>query len=146
MPAWQTLTTADLLNAGHKDIVEAASRRATALGQPDPVPALITAVVNEVRSCIGFRNANQVDSTAGTIAPNLANLCVLKIVRSLKKRLQIKLTDDEGIDEKTYQTRLNQLKEGEWPVDAPVTPVAPTTQDGPPTGYFGSAHKLWGTD
>lgn len=142
MPAWQTLTIADLLNAGHKDLVEKASRSAVALGQPDPVPALITATVNELRTQIGFRNADQVDSDPTKLAPNLCPLAVLKIIRALKKRLGLKLDDAE----RTYQKRLEQIKDGQWPVDLPLSPAPATNQEGPPTGYFGGAIKLTGTD
>lgn len=128
MPAWTTITIADLQAARHAELVAAVLRKAKAIGQADPIAATITKIVGEVRGCIGFKSPTLLDADTATIAPNLVDLCVQKIARVLMARIGRALNDDEKADEKTYQRRLDQLKDGEWPVDAPENSTAPTAQ------------------
>ncbi len=133
---WINLTATDLLATGHKDLVEAASRKATALGQPDPIPALIQNTIAEINSQIGFRSPGMVDADPTRLAPNLKSAALKKIGRELKGRLQLKLNIDEVSDEKSYQKLLLELREGKAPVDATDNPVAGLAQ---PAGGTGAA-------
>ncbi len=121
--AWQTLTIADLQAARHAELVDAVQRKAKAIGQADPIPVAIAKVVAEVRGVIAFSGRYSVDATTTTIAPNLADLCVQKISRSLMPRIGRALTEDEKAEEKVYQKRLEDLRDGSWPVDEPTTPA-----------------------
>lgn len=136
MPAWITIAVADIEAARHADLVEAVRRKALALGQTDPLPELIAATVMEIRGCIGFRSASTLDADTTTLAPNLVPLAVQKIARVMKGRIGKALDEGERDDERTYQKRLDQLKDGEWPVDAPANPVASNAQA--PAGAAGA--------
>ena len=128
MSAWITLTVRDLEAARHAELVDAVRRKATSVGQPDPVPVAIAKIVEEIRGCIGFKSPALLDADTATIAPNLVELCVQKVARTLMPRVGRSLTEDERADEKTYQRRLEQLKDGEWPVDLPENSTAATAQ------------------
>jgi len=127
--AWITLTTRDLQEARHADLVEAVRRTALGLGQPDPLPGIIQGVIDELRGCIGFSGAYRVDSDPAKIAPNLADLAVQKIARVMQPRIGRDLSDDDRSAEATYQKRLEALNQGKWPVDTPVDATfAPSVQ------------------
>lgn len=124
MPAWSTLTVRDLEAARHAELVDAVRRKATSVGQPDPVPVAIAKIVEEIRGCVAFSGKYQVDADPATIAPNLVDLAVQKIARVLMPRVGRSLSEDERDDEKTYQKRLVDLRDGNWPVSSPDTPAA----------------------
>lgn len=129
MKAWLLLTTRDLEEARHGRLVEAVRREALGLGQPDPLPGLIQGVIDEVRGVIGFSGAAKLDANPAKIAPNLADLVVQKVARVMAGRLNRELSASERDDERTYQSRLEALRTGEWPVDAPTDPItAPSAQ------------------
>jgi hypothetical protein len=124
MPAWVNITVADLQAARHAELVDAVQRKAKAVGQVDPVPVAIAKIVNEVLGCVAFSGKYVVDADPTKMAPNLVELCVQKIARTLMPRIGRSLSEDERDEEKTYRATLKDLKNGEWPVDAPATPAA----------------------
>lgn len=123
------MTAADLTDARAAQLVEAVRLKVREPGQRDPLAGLIDGVVGELRGCIGFKSPAKLSATAGTLPPNLIYLAKEKICRVMKARIAMALTDAERDDEKTYQTRLTQLRDGEWPVDLPSDPQDATAQE-----------------
>lgn len=133
MPAWITLTLADLNDARVAELVEAVRREELAPGQTDPLARRIQIVVNEIRHCIAYDGGTPLETDPATIPSGLKELAVEKIFRGLKLRLLLPFTDAEKEGERLYQKRLEQLTRGEWPVDQPAVPLlTPTVQ--PSTG------------
>lgn len=129
--SWITPSADDLNEARAADLVTALREEALGVGQPDPMPGIITKVVNEVRACIGFCSSTPVDATTTTVPENLKDLVVQKIIRVMKGRLLQPLNDDEKTEEATYQQRLVQLTQCKWPVDVTNNPIAtPEVQRG----------------
>lgn len=123
MPNWITISLADLNDARVAELVTALRQEELAAGQTDPMPRRIQTVVDEIRRCIGFCASTPLDANLLAIPAGLKDLAVEKIVRGLKGRLLMPLTDDEKEAEKLYQRRLEQLTRCEWPVDKPDTPI-----------------------
>ncbi len=124
MPAWLQITLADLNDARVAELIEALRQEELGAGQSDPMPRRIQTVVDEIRRCIGFCASTPLDADTAAIPAGLKDLAVEKIVRGLKGRLLLPLTDDEKEAEKLYQKRLEMLTRCEWPVDKPDTPIA----------------------
>lgn len=120
---WITITLADLNDARIAELVDALRKEELGAGQTDPMPRRITTVVDEIRRCIRFGNA-VLDADTAVIPAGLKDLAVEKIVRGLKGRLQIPLSDDETKAEALYQRRLEMLTLGKWPVDTTSNPEA----------------------
>lgn len=131
MPAWITIVVADLNEARVAELITALREEALGIGQPDPLPGIITKVVDEVRSCIGFCASTVLDIDAAKVPANLKDMVVQKIVRTMKGRLLQPLSDDETKEEAVYQSRLKLLTQCEWPVDKTDTPIATTTTQAP---------------
>ena len=121
--SWTTITLSDLNDARVAELIDALRKEELGAGQTDPMPRRIQVVVDEIRRCISFCANTPLDNDATKIPPGLKDLAVEKIVRGLKGRLLLPLTDDEKDAEKLYQRRLEQLTRGEWPVDKPDTPI-----------------------
>jgi len=121
---WITITTPALEDARVAEFITALREEALGQNQTDPSPRIIQDIVDEVRRCISFCPATALDARPDTIPVGLKPLVVEKIVRSLKARLMIALTEDERAAERLYQKRLEQLTKGDWPVDKPDTPIA----------------------
>ncbi|MBX3736736.1 MAG: hypothetical protein KF715_08610 [Candidatus Didemnitutus sp.] len=121
---WIIITTDDLNDARVADLVTALREEALGVGQTDPAPRIIQTVVDEVRRCIAFCPNTPLDADAAKVPAGLKDMVVQKIVRTMKKRLLMALTDDESSDESLYQKRLEKLTVCEWPVDKPDTPIA----------------------
>jgi len=126
MPAWITLSLADLNDARVAELVEALRTEALGSGQTDPMARTIQMVIDEVRRCIAFCPRTPLDADTTAIPAGLKDMAVQKIVRTLKGRLLLPLSDDEKEAEKLYQKRLEQLTRCEWPVDIPATPITTT--------------------
>lgn len=130
--AWTTLAVGDLNDAKAATLISAVQSNALASGQSDPVPALISSIIEELRGAIGFSGKYQVSATVSTIPPNLKDMAVQKIVRVCKGRLEQLLSQGEMADEVTYQKRINAIISGEYPIDQPSDPMAspPSTPQG----------------
>lgn len=140
MSAWINIVLADLNDARIAELVEAFRAEELGSGQTDPMPRVIAMVAIELRDCIAF-GGRTLSATANSIPPGLKDLAVGKIIRTMKGRLLQPLTDDERTAEALYQKRLENLRDGNWPVDDPADP-----EDEPPLpqqeGYFGSNEPL----
>ena len=128
---WITITTANLQDSRAATMIAAVQTTALASGQSDPVPNIIASVCGEVRGAIGFSGKYQVSATASTVPPNLKDMTVQKIIRMAIRRLNqgALLTEDDRQEERVYESRLNLIREGRYPVDLPddPMPVAPST-------------------
>src|SRR5262245_14632235 len=116
---WITLSNSDTWDAKAYQLILAVSTTCLNSGQTDPVPNLISSVVEELRGAIGYSGKYQVSSTASTIPPNLKDMAVQKVVRLGKRRLEQQLTIDERDEENVYQKRLGYIRAGDWPIDQP---------------------------
>lgn len=137
MATWITITLSDLNDARAAKLVEALRTKALAEGQTDPMPRIVTKVATEIRDSIAFGGV-AVSATAEALPLGLKDVAVQKIIRVLKSRLLMELTEDERSDETLYQKRLEQLNRGAWPVEPTDDPIA-TPSIPPASGYFGSA-------
>lgn len=126
MPNWITIAALDLNDHKVGELVEALRTEALAQGQGDPMPGIITEVVNEIRGAIGFSGHYVLDADLATIPKSLREVASKKILRVLKSRLEISLNKDDESDAKIYESRLQSLIAREWPVetaDVALNPV-----------------------
>jgi hypothetical protein len=130
---WIQIIEGDLNDARSAPVILAAQTTVLAQGQADPLPALIDKVTQEIRGVVGFSGKYNMDGASLTTVPlNLKDMAVSKIVRLAKQRLNMPWQPADTDDEKTYQARLNSLRDGRWPVDIPdvVASVNPSLQQG----------------
>ncbi len=125
--AWIQIVTADIQNSRSGPLVLGFQTTALAAGQADPVPAIISQVVEEILGVIGFSGRYTMDASYGTLSPNvippnLKDLAVEKICRKLKGRLNMPYTESEREDEKSYNARINLIRDGRWPIDITNNP------------------------
>lgn len=125
MPNWFTPSSADLNDHKVAQLVDALRQEALAVGQTDPMPRIITEVTNALRGAIAFSGRYTLDADATKIPNGLKEEAVKKIVRVMKGRLEMPLSEDEKRDDEIYEARLKALVKGEWPVDEPDTPLSP---------------------
>ena len=128
MPSWINISSSDLSEARASKLVDAMATKALGASQPDPTPATISKVAQELRAAIAFSGRYQIDASIDSIPASLKDLAVERIIRLLKGRLMINLTDTEREEDRLYQKRLEQLTQGKWPVEiagtpAPLSPV-----------------------
>lgn len=129
---WITLSNTNVWDAKAYQLINAVSTTVLASGQSDPVPQLISSIIEELRGAIGYSGKYQVSATASSIPPNLKDMAVQKVVRLCKRRLEQQLTLDERDEESVYQRRLGLIRAGDWPIDQPDDPLAisPSTPQG----------------
>jgi hypothetical protein len=125
--AWIQITLADLQNSRAAALVAGFTGTSLASGQSSPVPAIISDATEEILGVIGFSGRYAMDASYGTVSPNvippnLKSMVVENICRLLKKRLNMALLAQEVEDERNYQSRLRDLRAGEWPVDVTDNP------------------------
>ena len=123
MSNWRTILLSDLTAAAASGKVGIIQAAATARGLPDPAAAAITMVTQELRATIGFSGKYAVDQVSTSIPSGLLDLAIKKIVREMTRAVQMGLTPDEQADEKTYESRLDKIRMGQWPIDLPDTPI-----------------------
>lgn len=145
MPAWITITAADLDEARVAELVAALRQEALGVGQSDPMPGIIQKIVDEVRSCISFCHSTRLDVDPAKIPANLKDMVVQKVIRVMKARLLQPQSDDEKAEEATYQRRLVLLTKCEWPVDTTETPIAVATVQPQGSVELASAGKRFAT-
>jgi hypothetical protein len=124
---WIAVTLADLQDAQAGPLVTAFQTTALASGQSDPTGRVIANISDEILGSIGFSGRYTMDASQGTVTPNvippnLKDLCVKKVCRVLKGRLNMVLLPDQTQDERTYQSTLLQLREGRFPINATSNP------------------------
>jgi hypothetical protein len=131
MPAWIVLSLPDLNEYKVAELVEALRTEALAQGQVDPMPGIIGDAGREIRAAIAHSGAYTLDATADSIPSSLRGMGAKKVVREMKGRLEIALTEPEKKDEETYEKRLVALTKGAWPVEKPDTPLSPAPVQAP---------------
>ncbi len=141
MPNWIAISLTDIADANVIGKVDALRDEAQARGMSDPFPRITKKVVDLLRACIGFSGRYQVDSDTTTIPASLLELATMKIVRDAAKSIGLALSDDEKADEKTFESRINLIRQGEWPIEAADTPIAPNTVPSG-SGFYGSDTPL----
>jgi hypothetical protein len=119
-----TVITSGALNASSSSgkvaqIRELAAKR----NMPDPAPAAIANITNELRAAIGFSGKYTVDANLSALPAGLIDLATKKIVRDMARVVNFPLTDDEKTDERTYEARLDKIRLGQWPIDPADTPL-----------------------
>lgn len=123
MSNWRPIVLDDLNAAGTSGKVTIILSAATARALPDPSAAAIAAVTQELRAAIGFSGKYSVDQDVTALPSGLIDLAIGRIVRRMAKSVQLALTDDERNDERTYETRLDKIRQGLWPVEAADNPL-----------------------
>lgn len=137
---WIELALADLNEARAAPIITAVQTTVLGSGQPDPIPFLISQVVQEIRGAIGFSGKFPLDGDSDdSLPPNLKDMAVQKICRVAKGRVNMALNETERQDESVYQTRLKMILDGKYPIDIPDNPatVNPSLPQGAVTNIRG---------
>ena len=124
---WIAVSVTDLQNAQAGALVTAFQSTALASGQADPTGPTIAQVSDELLGDIGFSGRYTMDASQGTlvpnlIPPNLKDVCVKRVVRIMRGRLEMSLTADQIQDERTYQSIRTQIRKGQYPIDLTNNP------------------------
>lgn len=124
---WIAVGVTDLQNAQAGALVAAFQGTALGVGQTDPTGPVIAQVSDELLGDIGFSGRYTMDASQGTVTPNLIppnlkDLCVKRVVRIMRGRLEMPLTADQIQDERTYQSIRGQIRRGEYPIDLTNNP------------------------
>lgn len=132
--SWQTLTTDNVKTRLTGPELSALQSAALASGQADPLPEIITSVVDEVR---GYISAGGHSLETGTTVPSKLVSASLAIIRyRLATRLPVKsLLDENRVRE--YQDAvklLERVADGRFAIEEPVT--ASTEVQGAPSPAF----------
>lgn len=121
--SWTPITVADLKDAKASALVEACRTAALGAGQTDPVPNIITNVVNRIRAEVAGCNKNVLDADTTAIPNDLKSLASRMIVREAMSRLRKPLTDDEIREERNDLDYLKRIAACDVPVAEPDTPL-----------------------
>jgi len=123
MPNWTIIAPTALDEASIRGIVEKYRDEAAARSLPDPA-TLIAQQVDELRACIGFSGKYQLDADTTKVPRGLLPLVVRKVIREMSRSLGVALSDDDRADDKFYESRLDLVRQGDWPVETSDNPVA----------------------
>lgn len=124
MSNWRPIVLADLETSSVSGKVAQIRLIAAARSIGDPAPAAIANITQELRAVIGFSGRYQLDATVAALPAGLVDLAVKKIVRDMSRTVNLPLTADEQGDERTYESRLDKIRQGNWPIDRPDTAIA----------------------
>jgi hypothetical protein len=129
MSNWRPIILSDLTAASVSGKVTIIRNAASGRSLPDPAPAAIAAITQELRGAIGFSGKYIVDQDTTALPNALLDLAIKKIVREMVRSVNLPLTADEQADERTYESRLDKVRQGLWPIDPADNPVlAPQIQ------------------
>jgi hypothetical protein len=137
---WITIVQGDLEDAQAAAMVDALRTAALAEGQTDPMPRIIQDVVDQIRGAIGLCPATALDADTTRVPKTLKEKAVAKVCRQLKKRLMMGLTEDERAEETRWDSMLEKLATGKYPVDKTDNPIST-----PPVQPVTSGVKLVGS-
>jgi hypothetical protein len=142
MSNWNTITVADLNDFKVAELVTALQEEALGSGQADPTPGIIADVISIVRGAIGWSGRYELDANTAAIPKSLREIAAKKVIRTMKGRLQMALSDDEAKDAEVFEARLKALIKGEWPVEDADTPLAePEVQSAAATPRITKRHR-----
>lgn len=122
--SWQTISVADLKDRKVAALVEALQESALGTGQTDPVPAIISSVIAEIRANIASCATNVLDADATKIPGDLVDLACRMVLRVAKGRLEIELTQDERDDRRDDARRLERIAACDLKIEATDNPEA----------------------
>jgi len=128
MSNWPSITIDDLNDAKVAALVDALRTAALAEGQTDPSPRIIQSVVSRIRAEVKGCAKNLLDADITTIPNDLKDIAVRMILRKMKGRLEIPLTEDEVREMKDDVRYLERVSACAVPVDQPDNPVEGETQ------------------
>ena len=123
MPNWRPIVLSDLNAASVSGKVALIQSAAAARSLPDPAPAAIANVTLELRGAIGFSGKYSVDQDATALPASLLELAIAKIVRAMARAIDLPFSPDDTADERTYESRLDKIRLGQWPVETADNPV-----------------------
>jgi phage gp36-like protein len=120
--AWQTITASDVLSKLSGAELSALQTAALGDGQTDPLPGIVTAVVDEVRGYIAANRNNRLGA-AGTVPSKLVSASLSIIRHRLCTRLPVKsLLTEERVKEKEDAIRLlERTSDGRFAIEDPQT-------------------------
>jgi hypothetical protein len=128
MSNWIALTPADLPTAKVAALVNALQTAALGEGQVDPSLETIVNVTRRIRAEVKGCQKNYIDADVTKIPSDLKSLAVRMVLRDLKNRLEIPLTDDERKSWTSDERYLERIASCEVPIDMPDNPVVGETQ------------------
>lgn len=148
MPAWLTITPADLDAYLVGAQVAALRESALADGQADPftviAPDVIARIRNKVKSC----QRNKLSATPNTVPPELKTQAVCLILVAMQTRLSIalRLTDEQKRQADRAEQELDQVMRGDLVVSLPDDPLdVETVQQGGPIQLVTAGNRLSGS-
>lgn len=120
--AWQALTASDVLAKLSGAELTALQSAALGNGQSDPVPGIITAVIDEVRGYIAANPDNRLGD-AGMVPSKLVSATLAIIRYRICTRLPVKsLLTEDRIREKDDAIRLlERVADGKFAIEDPLT-------------------------
>lgn len=128
--AWITITVGDLKDRKVAALVEALQSAALGSGQSDPTPNIIASVTARIRAEIKGCARNQLDRDTTTVPADLTDLAVRMVLRVMKDRLEIPLTEDERNQMKSDERYLERIAACDVPVATPDDAVDGDVQSG----------------
>lgn len=126
MPAWITLTLANLDTAKAAALVDALQTAALAAGQSDPLPEIIVNVTNRIRMEIAAGGRTILDEDTTRLPPSLKSLALRMVLREGQSRLNaagaLPLSEDERLEWRSDERLLERIARGEITVEASDNP------------------------
>ena len=133
MSNWTTISVADLNDTKVAAMVDALRSSALADGQSDPSARIIQEVVSRIRAEIKGCYKNKLDIDTAKIPNSLKDLACRMIIRLLKNRLELALTEDERSDKRSDERFLERISRCEVPISTPDQPTDSGEVQPPPT-------------
>jgi len=121
MSNWTPVTLDNLNDASVAGLVEKLRDIAREQGQTDPWQRFVQITTDEIRSVIGF-SGRPLDADSTAIPKGLVDLAIRKVIRLMERSAERALSTDEQADEKQYQKRLEDIRDGKWPIEVPDNP------------------------
>jgi hypothetical protein len=127
MPAWITITLADLNDYLVGAQVTAINTAARASGQTDRFTGAMTDAVNRIRLKIASCKSNQLSATPLTVPPELKMAACYFTIESMQAAIPgLKLTDDQKKKIEVLNTDLNRIADCKDVVSKPEDPENPS--------------------
>ena len=128
--SWSPITIADLKDAKISALVEACRTAALGAGQTDPVPGIITNVINRIRAEVASCSGNSLDADTTAIPADLKSLASRMIMREAMSRIQQPLNDDEKEEQRNDLRYLERIAKCEVKVALTENPISNEVQSG----------------
>lgn len=119
--SWNTLTEADALTVVNAPTLAAARTAAVQDGQADPLPLVITQVVDQVRGSVGA-SGKYILGPAGTIPSKLAAAALDLLAVRLLGRLDLEISEAKQKLYASAEATLRAVAKGEFDIEEPEIP------------------------